>query len=104
MASTVLLVGRTNVVINDALIRLDRPDLRILGGTSVDDVRAAFAETTIDHVVMGAGIDLDRRLEIIREIDRLSDHTTIHLKDRASGPGSFLPFVSAVLTGIIPKA
>lgn len=70
------------------------------GGTGIDDVRSAFGQTPIDHVIMGAGLDLDTRLEIIREIFESSDKTTVHMKDGASGPQGFLPFVRSVLGGL----
>jgi hypothetical protein len=74
--------------------------VRLIGGTNLDDVQAAFAQTRIDHVIMGAGIDLEARLEIIREIFQRSDTTTVHMKDRATGPDGFLPFIAAVLRGL----
>lgn len=79
---------------------LNDPDLEIFGGTGVDDVRSTFAQTEVDHVFMGAGIELEKRLEIVAEVFRLSNTTTVHLKDSASGPQGFLPFVQAVLAGL----
>jgi len=52
---------------------------------------------------MGAGIDLETRLQIVREIFQLSETTTVHMKDRLSGPDGFLPFVRAVLRGLTPS-
>ncbi|MET9388359.1 hypothetical protein ABZY09_47220 [Streptomyces sp. NPDC002928] len=49
---------------------------------------------------MGAGLDLDIRLKIIREIYESSDSTTVRMKDRASGPEGLLPFIQAVLGGL----
>jgi len=63
-------------------------------------VRSAFAQADIDHVIIGAGLDLETRLEIVREIFLTSDTTTVHMKDFASGPDGFLPFVRSVLTGL----
>ncbi len=101
MTMTVLLLGRTGVVVDDTRRQLDLgSDVRLLAGTGVDDVRAAFAEADVDHVIVGAGIDLETRLGIVREIFRLSGTTTVHLKDRASGPEGFLPFARAVLRGL----
>jgi hypothetical protein len=100
MPTTVLLLGRTGVVVDDVQRQLGLPDLQLIGGTGIDDVRTAFAGGTIDHVIMGAGIDLETRLQIVREILQLSDKTTVHLKDRVSGPEGFLPFVRAVLRGV----
>ena len=49
---------------------------------------------------MGAGIDLETRLAIVREIFRSSDTTTVHMKDRASGREAFLPFARSVMHGL----
>jgi len=100
MTKTVLLLGRTGIVIQDVERQLHVPDIHLVGGTGLDDAQAALARTAVDHVIMGAGIDLETRLALIREIFQQSDHTTVHLKDKASGPGGFLPFVQAVLQGI----
>jgi hypothetical protein len=99
-AKTVLLLGRRGVVIDEIKERLRPAGVRLIGGTNLDDVQAAFAQTRIDHVIMGAGIDLEARLEIIREIFQRSDTTTVHMKDRATGPDGFLPFIAAVLRGL----
>jgi len=99
-AKTVLLLGRRRAVIDEIMQRLEPPRVRLIGGASLDDVRAAFAQTEIDHVIMGAGIDLKARLEIIRETFERSDTTTVHMKDRATGPEGFLPFIAAVLRGL----
>jgi len=98
-AKNVLLLGLTGVVIDEAQQQLDMPHLRLFGGTGVDDVRSAFTQTGIDHVIMGAGIDLETRLEIVREVFRSSD-TTVHMKDRVSGKRTFLPFARSVLRGL----
>jgi hypothetical protein len=48
---------------------------------------------------MGAGLDLEARLEIVREIFLASDKTTVHLKDFTSGPDGFLPLSGQCLPG-----
>jgi hypothetical protein len=100
MTKNILLLGRTAIVIGDAQQQLCMPDIQLFGGTGIEDVRSTFAQANIDHVFMGAGIDLETRLQIVREIFQLSDTTTVHMKDRASGPQGFLPFVRAVLRGL----
>jgi hypothetical protein len=55
---------------------------------------------TKNILLMGAGIDLETRLEIVREIFLLSETTTVHMKDVASGPEGFLPFVRSILSGL----
>ena len=100
ITKTVLLLGRRDVVIEEVKRQLDLPGVQLIGGTGLEDVRKAFTQTRIDHVIMGAGIDLETRLEIIREIFQSSDATTVHMKDRVTGPQGFLPFIAAVLAGL----
>jgi hypothetical protein len=80
--------------------QLQMPDIEFLGGTGVDDVRSAFARADIDHVIVGGGLDLETRLEMVREVFQSSDRATVHLKDHLSGPEGFLPFVRSVLLGV----
>ena len=75
-------------------------DVDVLTGTSVEDVSAAFRDHEIDAVIMGAGIDLETRLEIVRHTFEASETTTVHMKDRASGRSSMMTFVNAVLRGL----
>lgn len=103
MTKRVLLLGRTESVVDGARRELEElgfPGIELLGGVGIDGLRSAFAHTRIDHVIMGSGLDLDIRLEIVREIFRSSETTTVHMKDLASGPQGFLPFARSVLTGI----
>lgn len=100
MTKNVLLLGRRESVIDDVTRHLDLADVQLIGGTGLDDVRSAFARASIDHVIMGAGIDLETRLQIVHEIFQLSDSTTVHMKDRITGPQGFLPFVQSVLRGL----
>jgi hypothetical protein len=95
MTRNVLLLGRNGIVIDDV-----QKDIQVFGGTGIEDVRATFARTKIDHVIMGAGIDLETRLEIVREIFHLSETTAVHMKDVASGPRGMLPFVRSILTAL----
>ena len=62
-------------------------------------MRSAFRQADIDHVIVGGGLDLDARAEMVREIFQSSDRATIHLKNEMPGPEGFLPFVKAVLLG-----
>ena len=96
----VLLLGLTGVVVEDTRAQLDLPDIELLGGGGIEDLRTAFATGPVDHVIMGAGIDLETRLDIVREIFRTSDTTTVHLKDRGSGKEEFTHFVRSVLRGL----
>ncbi|WP_143590966.1 hypothetical protein [Thermoactinospora rubra] len=100
MTKAVLLVGRKAVVVEDAQRRLDLPGVRVLSATGVEEVRRAFAAGPVDHVVMGAGLDLATRLEIVRVVFESSDATTVHMKDSATGPEGFLPFARSILKGL----
>src|SRR4051794_27570850 len=64
----VLLMGLTGAVVDDAQQQLSTTDVQLFGGTGIDDLRFTFAQVNIDHVIMGAGLDLETRLEIVREI------------------------------------
>ncbi len=102
MATTVLLLGRTEIVLDDVRTRIQvDADVELRAGTTLDDVRAAFAEGPVDIVIMGAGLDLATRLDIVRHVFTFSEATSVHMKDRTSGPAAMLPFVNAVLGGLV---
>ena len=95
-----MLLGRKGIILDDVRAALPTGDVTLLAGTGLDDVKAAFAGHRIDTVIMGAGIDLDTRLAIIRHIFEASNGTTVHMKDWDSGPQGMLPFVDSVLRGM----
>lgn len=45
-------------------------------------------------------MDLETRLDIIREVGMLSKGTTVHVKAKGTGTKGYLPFVKAVLSGL----
>ena len=55
----------------------------------------------IDIVIMGAGIELEKRLEIVRYVFTTSNTTTVHMKDWETGPEGFVPFINRVLSGLL---
>jgi len=94
------ILGRKGIVVDEAKAKLNMSNLETYGGTGMDDVRTVFSShANIKHVFMGAGIDIETRLEIIREVCRVSSSTSVHMKDAMSGPEGFLPFVKAILEG-----
>ena len=101
MSKKILLLGVMDSVLANAQQQVARPGLEVFRGTSVEDVRATLSQTTIDHVFMGGGLPLETRLAMMREIYQVSDTTTVHHKDKASGPQRFLPFVQAILQGLV---
>lgn len=100
MSANVLLLGRTGMVLENVEESLGVRNSTLFSGTSLVDVRRVFDEHEIDTVIMGAGIDLPTRLEIVEYIFTTSDSTTVHMKDRASGPVGMFPFVDGILSGL----
>ncbi|MEJ6608968.1 MAG: hypothetical protein QNL63_04420 [Paracoccaceae bacterium] len=98
---TILLLGRLGINVENVRKNLSVRDVELLARTDLNEVKTAFDESTIDIVIMGAGIDLDDRIAIIRYIFETSNSTTVHMKDRQSGPAGMLPFVDNVLKGLI---
>jgi len=96
----VLLLGRTGIVLDEVRPHIDANDVNLYTGTNLDDVRRIFETQPIDIVIMGAGIDLGARLEIVEHIFTVSNSTTVHMKDWDSGPAGMLPFVNAILNGL----
>jgi hypothetical protein len=100
MTKRILLLGVMAAVLEDVQQQLQKPDIELLSGTGVDDVRSAFGQRDINHVIVGGGIDLETRLEMVREVFQSSDRATVHMKDQMSGPEGFLPFVRSMLLGL----
>ena len=100
MSIKVLLVGRLNIVVEDAKGQLQMPDLELFAATDLAQVKAIFQDHSIQHVFMGAGLELEQRLEIVRAVFQNSENTTVHMKDFASGPQGFFPFVRAIRSGL----
>jgi hypothetical protein len=79
---------------------LGQENVELLTGTDLDGLRAAFVDSDVDHVILGGGLDIAMRADAVREVFRLSDKATVHLKDQLSGPEGFVPFAHAVLRGL----
>jgi hypothetical protein len=97
----VLLLGRKGIVVENVREGISLKNVVLLGGTDLEEVKAAFSEHDISIVVMGAGIELADRLEIIEHIFNVSTSATVHMKDWDSGPQGMLPFVDSVLNGLL---
>ncbi len=101
MPANVLLLGRTGIVLDSVEAALQVSGVTLFAGTTLGDVSEVMATNHVDHVIMGAGIDLDARLAIVRHVFETSTSTTVHMKDRDSGPAGRLPFVDGILTGLV---
>ena len=97
MARTVLLLGRTPFDLDQVRAEIDTAGVTLLSGTSLEETEQAFAESPIDAVIMGAGIDLATRLQIVEYVFTVSSSTTVHMKDRDSGKAGMMPFVEGLL-------
>lgn len=98
---TVLLVGGTPSGHDEARAALDPAlDLELLTGDSLEDVEHVFSNHAVDSVIVGAGVDPDTRVAILRHVLAVSDSTTVHVKDRDSGRDGMMPFANGVLTGL----
>ncbi|MGB0369272.1 MAG: hypothetical protein ACPGU4_03830 [Flavobacteriales bacterium] len=94
-----LLLGRKASIVGDVKDGVEAKDVELFGGTSLDDVQNVFAQNQIDVVIMGAGLDLELRLAVVKFVFENSKSTTLHMKDWNSGPAGMLPFVNGVLNG-----
>lgn len=103
MKKNVLLLGRKLINISSIEAGVASENINLLSGTNLEDVKNIFSknDNRIEIVIMGAGIDIDSRLNIIEYIFSISKDTTVHMKDWNSGPTGMLPFVNDVLTGLI---
>jgi hypothetical protein len=97
----VLIIGRLTANIptaNEIAVK----NVKIFPATNLAEVRSAFEKNDrMDIVIMGAGIELETRLEIVKYVFTASDSTTVHMKDLATGPEGFLPFINDVLKGLV---
>jgi hypothetical protein len=80
-----------NVACGLLIAQLQIPDLELFSATDLAQVKAVFAHHAIQHMFMGAGLELEQRIEIVRTVFQESKTTTVRLKDVASGPQGFFP-------------
>jgi hypothetical protein len=68
-------------------------------GHSLEDAVGILERAHIDPVILGGGLDLDVRLQIVRSVFENSASTTVHMNS-PSGPKSYLPFVRVCFAGL----
>jgi hypothetical protein len=95
-----LLLGRKVTVLETLKEQIERKDINLTFGTSLVEVENAFKKNQFEVVIMGAGLELSDRLEIINYIFTFSKSTTVHMKDWDSGPAGMIPFVNGILNGL----
>lgn len=100
MSIKVLLMERLNIVVEDAKGQFNVPDSEDFTTTELAQVKAIFHDHSIQHVFMGAGIEIEQRLEIVRSVFQDSEkNTTVRRKDAASGQKGCFPVAQAILSG-----
>src|SRR5690349_9415471 len=100
----ILLIGKSLTNIPADLSPIKNAEYFAASGLS--EVQKIFEKNNnvIDIVIMGAGIELEKRLEIARYVFNASNTTTIHMKDRKTGPEGFVPFINSVLKGLVQES
>jgi hypothetical protein len=97
----VLLVGLrlTSVPSKDEIL-IDNIELSV--ASNLEEVKSVFEKNNkIDIVISGGGIELEKRLAIVKYIFETSDATSVQMKDIDSGPQGFIPFINKVLGGLL---
>ena len=93
----VLLLGRKGINVEKFYDGISNKNVTLIGGTNLDAVKLAFSEYEVKTVIMGAGIDIHDRLEIIEYIFEVSQSTSVHMKDWDSGAAGMMDFVEKIL-------
>ncbi len=101
MAANVLLVSRKKDLGERIQKGIPEDEIRLHTATNLAEVQAAFAAGPVELVVLGAGMDIALRLEIIQHVFSVSQSTTVHMKDKESGPEGMVPFVRGLLKGLL---
>ena len=96
----VLLTVRTRAVADGVIAALSDLNVQFYAATSLEEVDAVLGRVHPDHVIMGGGLDLESRLQIVRHVFETSNTTTVHMNP-PTGPETYLPFVREVLHGLL---
>lgn len=98
----ILLVGKTPAVIADVLDQVDAPAVTFFSGSSFEDAVGVLESAHTDHVILGGGLELDDRLQIVRSVFENSASTTVHMNS-PSGPESYCrssgPYFAGLTSG-----
>jgi hypothetical protein len=78
-AVRVLLVGRTASVIDDVIQALDAPEADFSTANTLGEVQDILTQSRVDHVIVGGGLDLQTRLQIVQHVFDTSSSTTVHM-------------------------
>jgi hypothetical protein len=98
----ILLVGKSFTTV-PPLDQLIIKEAQYFAAPGLPEVQQVFEKNNnaIEIVIMGAGIELEKRLEIVRYVFNASNTTTVHMKDWQTGPEGFVPFINRILSGLL---
>src|SRR4030095_3851186 len=96
----ILLVGKQLTSV-PPLNQLTTKDVQYFAAPDLKTAQQVFEKNNIDIVIMGAGIELEKRLEVVRYVFNTSNTTSVHMKDWETGPEGFVPFINRVLAGLL---
>ena len=97
----IILVGRKPEIMIQLVAGLKQKAVKFATATSIEDLTVAFDQELPSAVIMGAGLPLETRLDIIKFIFEHSETTTVHMKDWSSGSSAMLPFVTTIIEGLL---
>jgi len=95
-----MILGRKVDDKDNYLSELKSDNISVFVGTSLNDVERVFSDHSIDAVFMGAGLQVDDRLSILKYVMENGLSTSIHMKDRNSGREGMIPFVKSIVQSI----
>ena len=98
-----ILLGRKPEVMLQLIAGLEQTAVKFTIGSSMADLKAVFSEEQPSAVIMGAGLPLDIRLEMVRFVFEHSETTTVHMKDWSSGSNGMLSFMNGVAQGLLTR-
>lgn len=99
-----ILLGLKKSVIDDAIAQLPDPAFELIGCLSIEEMKSVLQQTNIDHVFIGAGLDIDIRINAARTVLETSQVTQVHLKNFSAGPQGYVPFIRTILAGVKSQA
>jgi hypothetical protein len=98
----ILLVGKALTAV-PPMDQFTIKDVQYFAAPDLKTVQQVFEKNNnaIDIVIMGAGIDIEKRLEVVRYVFNTSNTTTVHMKEWETGPAGYVPFINRVLAGLL---
>lgn len=78
--------------------QLKEDGLEFFTASDIHQVLEVVEKYELNAVIIGAGLDIDTRCEIIKYVAGANPSTTIHMKDWNSGKEGMLPFIQGIIS------